>query len=83
MFRTPGDVTRTSVRIPTPAVSARPETSQMPNDPHILGVVIMTTGVGLAMTWLAARLNLIELRRPETCPACGRRRNLRGTCGCR
>ena len=54
----------------------------MPNDPHLLGVVITTTGVGLAMAWLAARLNLIELRRPEKCPACGRVR-FSGTCGCR
>ena len=54
----------------------------MPDDPHLLGVVITTTGVGLAMAWLAARLNLIELRRPERCPACGRVR-FSGTCGCR
>ncbi|HEY7003369.1 MAG TPA: hypothetical protein VH281_03740 [Gaiellaceae bacterium] len=54
----------------------------MPNDPHALGVVITTTGVGLAMTWLAARLSLIELRRPDKCPACGRNR-ISGTCGCR
>jgi hypothetical protein len=56
-------------------------TSQMPNDPHLLGILIITTGIGLAMTWLAARLSLIELRKPERCPACGRQR-ISGTCGC-
>jgi hypothetical protein len=53
----------------------------MPNDPHILGVLITTTGVGLGMAWLAARLSLIELRRPQRCPACGRLR-VSGSCGC-
>jgi hypothetical protein len=53
----------------------------MTNDPHIIGVLITTTGVGLAMTWLAARLSLIEFRRPEKCPACGRHR-VAGACGC-
>jgi hypothetical protein len=53
----------------------------MPNDPQLIGVLITTTGVGLAMAWLAARLSLIELRRPDRCPACGRRR-VAGTCGC-
>jgi len=54
----------------------------MPNDPHILGVLITTTGVGIAMTWLAARMSMIELRRPDRCPACGRQR-VSGACGCR
>jgi len=58
------------------------ETRHMPNDPHLLGVLITTTGVGLAMTWLAARLSLIELRKPNRCPACGRER-VAGSCGCR
>jgi hypothetical protein len=53
----------------------------MPNDPHILGVVVTTAGLGMAMTWLAARLSLIELRRPNRCPACGRER-VPGGCGC-
>jgi hypothetical protein len=54
----------------------------MLNDPHILGVLITTTGVGLAMTWAAGRMSLIELRRPEKkCPACGRLRHS-GACGC-
>jgi len=79
MFRTPADVTRISVRTHTRAV--KPETRPMPNDPHLLGVLITTTGVGLAMTWLAARLSLIEFRKPNRCPACGRER-VSGACGC-
>jgi hypothetical protein len=57
------------------------ETSPMPNDPNIMGVLIITTGIGVAMTWLAARLSMIELRKPRRCPACGRQR-VAGTCGC-
>jgi hypothetical protein len=53
----------------------------MPNDSHLLGVLITMTGVGLAMTWLAARVSLIEFRKPDRCPACGRQR-IAGTCGC-
>jgi hypothetical protein len=79
MFRTPADVTRISVRTHMRAVKG--ETRHMPNDPHLLGVLITTTGVGLAMTWLAARLSLIELRKPNRCPACGRER-VAGSCGC-
>jgi hypothetical protein len=58
------------------------ETSPMANDPHLLGVLITTTGVGLGMTWLAARVSLIEFRKPNRCPACGRQR-IAGACGCR
>ena len=79
MFRTCADVTRTSVRTHMRAVEH--ETSPMPNDPHLVGVLITTTGVGLAMTWLAARVSLIEFRKPNRCPACGRQR-IAGTCGC-
>ena len=79
MFRTHAGVTRISVR--THMRAAKGETSPMPNDPHLLGVLSITTGVGLAMMWLAARLSLIELRRPERCPACGRQR-ISGSCGC-
>ena len=74
-------MTRTSVRTLTRAVSDKPETRQMPNDPHLLGVLVTTAGVGLAMTWLAALKSVVELRRPERCPACGRER-IAGTCGC-
>jgi hypothetical protein len=55
----------------------------MPNDPHILGLVVTTAGVGVAMTWLAAKMSVIELRRPNRCPACGRERDrISGACGC-
>jgi len=79
MFRTRAGVTRTSVRTHMRAVEH--EASPMPNDSHLLGVLITTTGVGLAMTWLAARVSLIEFRKPNRCPACGRER-IAGTCGC-
>jgi hypothetical protein len=79
MFRTRADVTRTSVRTHMRAVEN--ETTPMPNDPHLVGVLITTTGVGLAMTWLAARVSLIEFRKPNRCPACGRQR-IAGQCGC-
>ena len=61
MFRMHAGVTRSSVRTHMHVVAN--ETSPMPNDPHLLGVLITTTGVGLAMTWLAARMSMIELRR--------------------
>jgi hypothetical protein len=80
MFRTRVGVTPISVRTHMRVVAN--ETSPMPNDPHLLGVLITTTGVGLAMTWLAARVSLIEFRKPNRCPACGRQRIGR-TCGCR
>ena len=80
MFRTHGDVTRISVRTPMRAVSVN-ETSRMPHDPHLFGILITTTCLGLAMTCLAARLSMIEARRPEKCPACGRQR-ISGGCGC-
>ena len=79
MFQTRAGVTRTSVRTHMRAVEH--EKSPMPNDSHLLGVLITTTGVGLAMTWLAARVSLIEFRKPNRCPACGRQR-IAGTCGC-
>jgi hypothetical protein len=50
-------------------------------DPHILGVISMTTGVGFAMIWLATKLNLLEQRSLHRCPACGRHRR-NGVCGC-
>jgi hypothetical protein len=53
----------------------------MPNDPQILEVLITTAALGCGMTWLAARMSMIELRRPQRCPACGRER-IKGACGC-
>ena len=82
MFRTLEGVTRISVRTHMRAV--KNETRQMPNDSILLGLLIITGGVGLAMTWLAARMSMLELRRPDRCPGCGRERDwIAGTCGCR
>jgi hypothetical protein len=50
-------------------------------DPNIFGALSMAAGLGFAMVWLAARLSMIELRRPTRCPACGRVRRA-GSCGC-
>ena len=53
------------------------------NSPHtqILGVLTVTAGLLFAMVWLAARMSMIELRRPQRCLACGRLRH-GGSCGC-
>jgi hypothetical protein len=48
---------------------------------QMLGALSVTAGLLLAMVWLAARMSMIELRRPERCPACGRLRQ-GGSCGC-
>jgi hypothetical protein len=48
---------------------------------QILAVLSMTAGLAFAMVWLAARMSMIELRRPAKCPACGRLRHGR-SCGC-
>jgi hypothetical protein len=48
---------------------------------QMLGVLSVTAGLLFAMVWLAARMSMIELRRPERCPACGRLRR-GGSCGC-
>jgi hypothetical protein len=53
----------------------------MNNNPHLLGVLVTTGGLSLAMTWLAVRTSLIELRQPPKCPACGRLRRF-GACDC-
>jgi hypothetical protein len=50
-------------------------------DPQTLGALSVTAGLSFAMVWLAARLSLLELRRPVRCPACGRLRR-GGSCGC-
>ncbi len=52
-----------------------------PVDTQFLGALAITAGLLFAMVWLAARLSLIDLRRPDRCPACGRIRD-RGSCGC-
>jgi hypothetical protein len=50
-------------------------------DPQILGALSVAAGLGFAMVWLAARMSMIEIRRPVRCPACGRLRR-GGHCGC-
>lgn len=47
----------------------------------ILGLFALTGGLGVAMIWLAARLQLLEHRRESRCPACGRFRR-GGGCDC-
>jgi hypothetical protein len=48
---------------------------------QMLGALSVTAGLLLAMVLLAARMSMIEFRRPERCPACGRLRQ-GGSCGC-
>ena len=48
---------------------------------QILGALSISAGLIFAMVWLAARMSMIELRRPERCPACGRLR-ADSSCGC-
>jgi hypothetical protein len=53
------------------------------DSPHdqMLGAVSIAAGLSFAMVWLAAKASMIELRRPQKCPACGRLRRGR-SCGC-
>jgi hypothetical protein len=48
---------------------------------HMLGAVSVAAGLSFSMVWLAARMSMIDLRRPHRCPACGRLRR-GGSCGC-
>jgi hypothetical protein len=48
---------------------------------QILGALSVSAGLLFAMVWLAARMSMIELRRPHRCPACGRLRQ-GNSCGC-
>ena len=52
-----------------------------PAHAQLFGPLAVTAGLLVAMVWLAARMSLIELRRPDRCPACGRLRQ-HGACGC-
>lgn len=81
MFRTVEGVTRISQRTHMRAVDVRTTRQMTPVHPQFLGALATTAGLLLAMVWLAARMSLIELRRPDRCPACGRRRQ-NGICGC-
>jgi hypothetical protein len=82
MFRTGGDVTRTTQRIHTRAVNVEPERVKVESfDQNVLGVIALSSGLSVAMVWLAARFNLLERRRETRCPACGVIRR-RGACNC-
>ena len=50
-------------------------------DPQTLSLAAVVTGLGGAMIWLAARLNMLEQRQESRCPACGVIRR-RGSCSC-
>jgi len=50
-------------------------------DSNTLGVVFVLSGLGVAMVWLATRLNLLEQRQASRCPACGVIRR-DGSCSC-
>ncbi len=52
-----------------------------PFDPQILGAMALSSGLAVAMLWLANRMNMLEQRRDVRCPACGRLRR-RDRCGC-
>jgi hypothetical protein len=62
------------------AVNRGDDTVNAP-DSNILAALSVTAGLSFAMVWLAARMSMLELRRPVRCPACGRLRRA-GTCRC-
>jgi hypothetical protein len=62
-------------------VDVKTRTPMTPVHAQFLGALAVSAGLLFAMVWLAARMSLIDLRRPERCPACGRIRQ-RGVCGC-
>jgi hypothetical protein len=42
------------------------------SDPQLAAVVILTMGLGVAMTWLGKRFGLLETRTGRRrCPSCG------------
>ena len=80
MFQTDGDVTRTSQRTRMRAVDVKDPMDAIHT--QMLGALSIAAGLSFVMVWLAERMNMIELRRPHRCPACGRVPS-RGACGCR
>jgi hypothetical protein len=80
MFQTVAGVTRTSQRTHTRADDVK-DAYAMNFGSHIFAALNLGAGLSFAMVWLAARVNMIELRRPVKCPACGRLRRA-GSCGC-
>jgi hypothetical protein len=51
--------------------------------PHLFSLLILVSGVGATMVWLAARSSLIEQRHDvKRCAACGRLLSSRELCRC-
>jgi hypothetical protein len=50
-------------------------------DAQTLGMLTICGGLGLAMFWLATKLNTLDERDSARCPACGVIRR-RGACNC-
>jgi hypothetical protein len=48
---------------------------------NIIGVLAVSSGVGVAMVWLATRFSMLEQRQANRCPACGVIRR-HGACSC-
>lgn len=41
-------------------------------DPTLVGILSLTSGIGLAMMWLGGRMHMLEPRQPQRrCPSCG------------
>ncbi len=52
-------------------------------DPLFLGILSLTSGLGMAMLWLGSRMNMLESRHTHRrCPSCGHVTRRRGACRC-
>ena len=80
MLRTGVDGRHTSLRIHTRVVDRNQRDVESFN-PNILGLAVLSSGLGMAMIWLAKRFSMLEQRRELRCPACGVIRR-RGSCNC-
>jgi hypothetical protein len=80
MFQTSADVTRIFVRTHMRAGKDGGRTVEA-LDPQVLGVLALSSGLGLAMFWLGIRFNALEQRHWGRCPACGVLRR-GGSCSC-
>jgi hypothetical protein len=79
MFQTGAGVTRTLQRIHMRAEVVKDTVETL--DTQIVSLAAVVSGLGGAMIWLAARLNMLEQRQEGRCPACGVIRR-RGSCSC-
>jgi hypothetical protein len=50
-------------------------------DPNILGPLVLVSGLGTMLVWIAQRYRMLEQRDERKCPACGVIRR-RGSCSC-